>query len=178
MATQKRAMALLAKYVFAPNAFDVDSPVFPYLQPQRRGFNQNTAGDDYRITTGVLNNQMSAIAHVLNAATLQRITNSRLYGNQYTAADIMNDLVKAVFDVDFKGNVNVYRQYLQTTFVQITASILDPKYPGYDDVAKAASLYALKKIKTGLATAVSTNEETKAHRANLLFLINNALENK
>jgi hypothetical protein len=178
LATQKKAMALLAKYVFAPDAFKDDSPVFPYLQVQRRGFNQNIAGDDYRVTTGVLNNQMSAIAHILNAATLQRITNSRLYGNRYSVADVMSDLTKAIFNADLKGDVNVYRQYLQTTFVQVATGILDPKYPGYDDIARAASLYTLKKIKTGLATAVSLNEETKAHRANLLFLINNALENK
>ncbi len=178
LATQKKAMNLLTKYVFAPNAFEADAPVFPYLQAQRRGFNQNTAGDDYRITTVVLNNQVSALAHILNPATLQRITNSRLYGNQYSTADAMSDLVKGIFAADLKGNVNVYRQYLQTTFVQFIAGILDPKSPGYDDIAKAASLYTIKKIKTELATAVSTNEETKAHRANLLFLINNALENK
>jgi hypothetical protein len=178
LALQKKAMRLLTKYVFAPTAFDADSPLFPYLQVQRRGFNQNSAGDDYRITTTVLNNQMSAIAHILNAATLQRITNSRLYGNQYSTADVMSDLVKGIFDADLKGNVNVYRQYLQTTFVQVAAGILDPKYPGYDNIAKASALYTLKKVRTQLGTAVSLNEETKAHRANLVFLINNALENK
>ncbi|OQP57538.1 hypothetical protein A4R26_23720 [Niastella populi] len=47
-----------------------------------------------------------------------------------------------------------------------------------DDVSKASALYTLKKIKTQLATAVSTNGETKANRANLLFLIQNALETK
>ena len=29
-----------------------------------------------------------------------------------------------------------------------------------------------------MASAVSTNEETKAHRANIVYLINNALEAK
>jgi hypothetical protein len=29
-----------------------------------------------------------------------------------------------------------------------------------------------------MATAISTNEETKAHRANIVYLINNALEPK
>lgn len=175
---QKKAMDVLRKYVFAPNAFDADSPVFPYLQVQRRGFNQNTAGDDYRITTTILHNQQSALSHILNAATLQRITNSRLYGNKYSVADVMNDLEKAIFDADLKGNVNVYRQYLQTSFVKMISGILDPKYAGYDDVGKAAALYSLKKLKSQLINAVSLNEETKAHRANLLFLINNALDNK
>lgn len=178
LATQKKAMEVLSKYVFAPNAFDADSQVFPFLQPQRRGFNQSNTGDDYRITAVVLNQQGAAVAHILHPATVQRITNSRLYGNQYSVADVMNDLVKACFDADIKTNVNVYRQYLQTAFVKQAAIIIDPKTSGYDDVARAAALNTLKKIKTQLAGAVSTNEETRAHRANLLFLINGALEVK
>jgi hypothetical protein len=56
--------------------------------------------------------------------------------------------------------------------------MINPQNQGIDDVSKAAALYTLKKIKTQLATAVSGNEETRAHRANLLFLIENGLENK
>ena len=48
----------------------------------------------------------------------------------------------------------------------------------HDDVAKAGALNALKKIKAQMATAVSANEETKAHRGNLVFLINKALDTK
>jgi hypothetical protein len=59
--------------------------------------------------------------HILNPSTLQRITNSRLYGNQYSVADVMNDLVKGIFDADISGNVNVYRQMLQTSFVKGTS---------------------------------------------------------
>ncbi|HEY6505962.1 MAG TPA: zinc-dependent metalloprotease [Chitinophagaceae bacterium] len=180
LATQKKAMEMLSKYVFAPNVYDADAQVFPYLQLQRRGFNQPNNGEDLKLTAGLLGNQVGALAHVLNPATLQRITNSRLYGNQYSAADVMSDLVKAVFDTDKGTNVNVYRQYLQTSFVKGVAGMIKADGPGalYDDVSKAAALNALKKVKTLLATAVSTNEETKAHRANLVFLINNALEVK
>ncbi len=178
LATQKKAMEILTKYVLAPGAFDADAQVFPYLQPQRRGFNQNGSGDDYRITGVILNNQGAAIAHILHPSTMQRITNSRLYGNQYSVADVMNDLLKACFDADMKGNVNVYRQYLQTAFVKQASFILDSKTQGYDDIARAAALNTIKKLKTQLAAAVSLNEETKAHRGNLLFLINNALERK
>ncbi|MBE2230005.1 MAG: zinc-dependent metalloprotease [Chitinophagaceae bacterium] len=178
LALQKRAMDVLNKYVFAPNAFDADAPVFAYLQPQRRGFNQSSSGDDYRITGNVLSLQGSAVAHILHPATLQRITNSRLYGNTYSVADVMSDLLKACFDADLKGNVNVYRQYLQTAFVKQAAMIMDPKVPGYDDVSRAGALHTLKKLKTQLALAVSPNEETRAHRNNLLFLINNAIEPK
>jgi hypothetical protein len=179
LATQKKAMEVLSKYAFAPNAYDADAQVFPYLATQRRGFNQNGAGDDYRITGNILNNQIfGALAHIMHPATLQRITNSRLYGNQYSVAEVMNDLLKACFDADMKGNVNVYRQYLQTAFVKQAATILDIKNPGYDDVSRAAALNTIKKLKTQLATAVSLNEETRAHRANMLFIINNALDRK
>ena len=45
---------------------------------------------------------------------------------------------------------------------------------GYDDVAKADALYSLKKIKSMMQTAASPNEDTKAHRTNLIFLIDQA----
>jgi hypothetical protein len=42
---------------------------------------------------------MNPIVHILHPVTLQRITNSRLYGNQYAVADVMNDLTRAIFSV-------------------------------------------------------------------------------
>ena len=177
LATQKKAMEVLTKYAFAPNAFDADAQVYPYLQMQRRGFNQPQAGEDFRATANILQMQANgALAHILHPNTLQRITNSRLYGNGYSVADVFNDLQKGIFNADIATNVNVYRQYLQSIFVRGLASMLEAKE--FDDVSKAAALNTLKKIKTQLATAVSTNEETKAHRAALLFNINKALDPK
>jgi hypothetical protein len=179
ISTQKKAIATLNKYVFSPNAFDADAPVFAYLQPQRRGFNQSSGGDDYKITATVLTQQINgALAHILHPYTMQRITNSRLYGNQYSVADVLNDLTSGIFAADLKTNVNVYRQYLQTNYVKGLLGILDLRTSSFDDIAKAASLNAVRKIKTQMATAISTNEETKAHRANIVYLINNALEPK
>ena len=179
LSTQKKAIAVLNKYVFAANAFDADAPVFAYLQPQRRGFNQAMGGDDYKITGNVLVQQISgALLHIFHPTTMQRITNSRLYGNQYSVADVMDDLSSGIFAADLKTNVNVYRQYLQTNFVKGLLGIQDPKSAVYDDVAKAGALNTLRKIKTSMAAAISTNEETKAHRANLVYLINYGLEAK
>jgi hypothetical protein len=179
LAMQKRAMDVLSKYVFAPDAFAGDEQLFPYLQLQRRGFDFFSITEDPKLTA-IYNNfqDLGALSHILHPVTLQRITNSRLYGNTYSVADVMDDLVKAIFDADLKTNVNVYRQYLQTSFTQSIAYIMNPKTAQFDDVAKAAALYTLKKIKTRLATAISTNEETKAHRSNLQFIITNALEVK
>ena len=179
IATQKRAISVLNRYVFAPNAFDADAPVFAYLQPQRRGFNQSAGGDDYKITSTVLTQQISgALSHIFHPTTMQRITNSRLYGNQYSIAEVMSDITGGIFSADLKTNVNVYRQYLQTNFVKGLLNIQDPKTSMYDDVAKAAALNTLRKIKAMVNTGVSTNEETKAHRANIIYLINYGLEPK
>ncbi len=176
LAEQKRAVAILSKYVFAPNAFAADAPVFAYLQPQRRGFNQPQSGEDYKVTTTILNQQLNgALAHIMHPNTLNRITNSRLYGNQYSTADVMNDLTQAIFAVDLKSNVNIYRQNLQINYVRGLISIMEDKFQ-YDEIAKAAALHSLKKIKAQLATAFSPNEETKAHRGNLVFIINKALD--
>lgn len=176
LAVQKKAMDVLSKYVFAPDVFDADAQVFPYLQLQRRGFNQPGNGEDYKVTNALNGLQVyGTLAHILSPATLQRITNTRLYGNQYSVADVMNDLVKGIFDADINGNVNVYRQYLQTSFVRGTAQLTGDNSP-LDNVSKGAAFYALKKLRTKLSAAVSGNEETKAHRANMIFLIDKALK--
>lgn len=176
LATQKKAMETLAKYVFAPNAFDADTQVFPYLQMQRRGFNQPPTGEDFHITNNVLALQASgSLGHILHPATLQRINNTRMYGNTYSVADVMNDLVKAIFDADMNGNVNIYRQYLQTTFVKGAAQLLADNSP-VDNISKGAALYTLRKLRVRLAAAPSPTEETKAHRANLIFIIDKALK--
>ena len=172
VAVQKKAMATLAKYAFAPNVYDQDAQVFPYLQMQRRGFNQGR-GEDYKVTASLNALSTSAFDHILHPATLQRITNTSLYGNQYSVAEVMSDLVKNVFDADLSGNVNVYRQYLQTSFVKSGVQLLDNA--ALDQVSKSALYYTLKKLKTKLATATVGNEETKAHRSAMIFLIEKAL---
>jgi hypothetical protein len=93
----------------------------------------------------------------------------------YSVADVMNDLVKGIFIEDLKGNVNLYRQNLQSEFVKGTAAIANAP-AGYDNPSKAAALSTLKKIKALLASASSTNEQTKAHRTSLNFIIDKAME--
>jgi hypothetical protein len=177
LATQKKAIEVMNKYVFAPNAFDADAQVYPYLQIQRRGFNQPNNGEDYKVTNTVLALQVNGtLAHILSPATLQRITNTRLYGNQYAAADVMSDITKGIFDADLNGNVNVYRQYLQSSFVSGLSRLMDETSP-IDQVSRAACLYTAKKLRAKLAAApATTNEETKAHRTNLVFMLDKALK--
>ena len=69
--------------------------------------------------------------------------------------------------------MNLYRQNLQTEYVKAAAAIVAAP-AGYDNASKAAALSTLQKIKGQLATSTSTDEQTKAHRASLSFLIDKA----
>ena len=70
----------LPRYVL-PNAFDADAQLAPYLQWQRRGFNQPASGEDYKMTSVVLMQQINPLMQILHPNTLMRVTNTRLYGN-------------------------------------------------------------------------------------------------
>ncbi len=170
---QKKAMDLISKYLFAPNAFDADAALFPYLQMQRRGYNFFGNNEDIKPENIVANMQTSILSHLFNSATMMRISNSSLYGNTYSVADVLSDLTKAAFDADKTGAVNIYRQNLQTEIVKGLANIVTTSMM-HDNISKASALSTLKKIKTLLASAVSPNEQTKAHRTNLNFLIDKA----
>ena len=177
-AYQKKAMALLTKYVFAPDAFVADAPLYPYLQLQRRGFNFFGVPEDIKPQNTVLGMQINVIAHVLSANTLSRINNSSLYGNTYSVSDVMNDITNAVFKADLTTNVNLFRLNLQTELVKGIAAIVTTATSPYDNTSKAVMYSTLRKIKGMLATAASPNEQTRAHRANLVFLIDKALDTK
>ncbi|KYP15637.1 zinc-dependent metalloprotease [Flavihumibacter sp. CACIAM 22H1] len=177
VAYQKKAMALLNTYLFAPNAFAADAPLFPYLQMQRRGFGFFNGTEDIKPQNTFAGLQLNTLAHILHPVTLSRINNSGLYGNTYSVAEVMSDLSKSIFQADLNGSVNLYRQNLQTEFVKGAAAIVEAK-AGYDNASKAAALHTLKKVKALLAGATSPDEQTRAHRANLVFLIDKAISVK
>ncbi|MES2795134.1 MAG: zinc-dependent metalloprotease [Bacteroidota bacterium] len=178
MAEQKRALAVLNKYIFAPDAFKNDAGVYPYLQLQRRGFNLFSSPEDPKLNATYLSLQINgALAHILHPNTLLRLSNSSLYGNEYSVASVMGDLTKGIFNADIAGKVNVQRQFLQTAFVKQLGAIADLKTPAnaYDDISKGAARQSLKKIKSMVSGAVSGDDATKSHRANLVALVDKSL---
>ena len=171
---QKKALAVLDTYVFSPNAFAADSYLIPYLQRQRRGFDFYGSPEDPKPELNVYYLQSYVLHCLLNQFTLARANRTTLYGNTYASANIMNDVTSMVFDADIKSDVNLYRQNLQTGYVEMIANIL-LRGSTYDDPSRAAALNTLRTIKEKLNKANSTNEQTKAHRASLQFLIDKAL---
>jgi hypothetical protein len=176
-AKQKRAMSVLNKYVFAPSAFAADTPLFPYLQKQRRGFDFFSATEDPKLGAIYLSLQTDgALTSILHPTTLQRISNSSLYGNSYSVFEVMSDLTTNIFKADLGGKVNINRQYLQTYYVEklIEIANINSSNNSYDDISISSSRLVLKNIKTMLTSAASPDSMTRAHRSNLIFLINNS----
>lgn len=170
---QKKAMEVIAANVFAPNAFATDSYLFSYMQLQRRGFNFFGNTEDYKPQNTTLLLHQALLGQFLHPTTLSRINNSGLYGNSYSVAEVMNDLTKSIFNADLHSSVNLYRQNLQTEYVKgLTNVVNNPA--GFDNASRAAAFNTLKKIKTSMATAASPDEQTKAHRTYIVYLVDKA----
>ena len=172
---QIRAMKVLADYVFAPQAFEVDSELFSYLQMQRRGFDFMRVTEDPKLHQRILNIQKSAVNHLLHANTLQRLSDSQLYGNNYTMDKMMTDLNDAIFKIDAGQNVNTFRQNLQIEYVKKLVQIVDPATAGYTNMARSMALFNLKNIEK-LMGSKAGDVATRAHRQYISLLIEKALK--
>lgn len=174
---QKNAMKFLNEYVFSPKAFEVPTDLANYLQQQRRGFGFFSSGEDPKLHDRVLNIQKSILVHLLHPATLQRITDSKLYGNKYDLSEVLKDLTNAIFQADLTGNVNTYRQNLQIEYVEMLGTVFNS--PFFDNISKARITSQLQTILKAQQTALLTSTgDTKEHRNFLVLKIKEILEKK
>lgn len=173
---QQRALDLLDQHLFAPDAFNiVPEELYRHLQPQRRGFEFFAESEDPKVHARVLGIQESVLAHLLHPNVLERMTDSRLYGNEYTLADYMQDLTDTVFAADAQGNVNTFRQNLQISYVESLATVVGEEGDAqYDNVAQSAALQSLRQIESIIDRKRGVNAETRAHTDHVLHLINTA----
>lgn len=176
-ADQKRAMASLARNVFAPAAFNAPAGTYARLQMQRRGYDHFGTPEDPKIHDRVLTTQRNVLNHLLHPRVMTRITDSRLYGNEYPLAEVMGDLTSAIFDADASGNVNTFRQNIQMEYVnRLAAMITPPTKAPYDYPSQSAALASLRSIQSKLSGKSGANAETIAHTRNVLFTIQKALK--
>ena len=176
-ADQKRAMSTLERHVFAPDAFDAPEELLAHLAMQRRGFDFFDGTEDPKLHDRALNAQRGVLAHLLHPVTMKRITDSRLYGNEYPLVEVLSDLTNAIFEADRRSNVNTFRQNLQVEYVNRLADIIsDEDNNPYDFVARSTAIANLQRIDQML-TGKAGNAETRAHTAHVRHLIAQALEN-
>ena len=175
-ADQKRAFNALRTYVFSPSAFQAPASLYNFLARQRRGFNFFGGPEDPKIQDQVLGYQTRVLAHLMHPNTLQRISDSELYGNTYTLSLFMNDMNQAIFDADIKGNVTIFRQNLQAVYVQRLIDMLNGAQAGkFKTAAKSMAIYNLESIVKKLRNPKG-NLSSIAHKTHLKTLITNALQ--
>jgi hypothetical protein len=170
-------MRTLTEYVFAPDAFKASDELYAHLAMQRRGFGFFGTPEDPRIHERTLTIQRGVLNHLMSPRVLTRITDTRLYGNQYPLVEVMSDLTNAVFAADARGNVNTFRQQLQLEYVnRLIAVITAGPRNTYDYQTQSVALANLRSIETLLRGKSGTNAETAAHTGHVLFAIEKALK--
>ena len=88
----------------------------------------------------------------------------------------MRDLNDAIIKPDVYGNINSFRQNLQTTYTKMLISMVYGKRSArFSNASKAMALYNLKNIKTWVSNATGTIS-TKAHKGQLKLLITNTMK--
>ena len=163
-------MKLLRDELFGPDAFVLPGDVLGYLQQQRRGFDFFDEKEEPLLHDRVLSPQKSVLDHLLHPPVLTRITDSRLYGNQYSVFNLLSDLTDAISAVGDSG-YDTLRQNLQVEYVRRLVKLLDLSGDGQPDaIPQSAALFQLQSIRQRLdAASVEDDEAQAASRASQVF---------
>ena len=172
---QQRAMAGLATHLFAPEAFSASEDLYSHLQEQRRLWNFWGETEDPKVHEWLLALQRGVLSHLLHPTVMTRITDSRLYGNEYPLAEVMADLTDAIFTADLRDEVNTFRQNLQLEYVSRLTAIVTGD--DYDFPSQSIALYHLRLIEDMMDGRRRGNTETRAHRNHILYVIQRNPEN-
>lgn len=176
LSDQKRAMEAMKKYIFAPDAFNTPKDVYNFLAKQRRGYNFFAGPEDPKIHEQVLAYQTKVLAHIMHPNTLQRISNSELYGNDYKLSSFMSDINNIMFKPDVYGSINSFRQNLQAVYTKRLIVMISGKASSrFTVAAKSMAIYNLKNIKIWVSNGKG-DLATKAHKNHLKILITNAMK--
>ena len=120
--------------------------------------------------------QSRVLAHLLHPNTLQRISDSELYGNQYKLDQFMTDMNKAMFSADINENVNSFRQNLQLIYVKRLIDMVSGSSASrFDNLSQSLALYNLNEIQGWVKKPKGTISSI-AHKTHLSTLIQNALK--
>jgi len=176
---QKRAINALDAYLFAPAAFSFSQSILMRLQSQRRGFNHKSQTEDPKIHDQVIGMQKNVLNQLLHQNVLKRLTDSSLYGNKYSLDEFMSDLTTAIYKNDMRGDVNTFRQNLQTEYTQRLINIMKPEKTSiYGHHVQAAAFKNLNDIKNFVRKQTGVSLSTKTHRMYIDHLVQKALDSE
>ena len=121
----------------------------------------------------ILGIQNRVLDHVLSPWTLYRISDTELYGNDYSVNEVIGDLTDSIFVGDQNNEISSLRRNLQTSYVRRLISILGQDY--YDEFATAAAYDSLRKIQK-IVRKSSNDEATRSHRRLVGWIIESGLD--
>jgi len=172
---QKAAMNALAKHVFNGDTLNAMQPLYNFMQHQRRGFNHFPKNEDPKAHDMILNMQKSVLNQLLHKNVLKRISDTTLYGNNYSLTNFMNDLTSAIFK-NIKNDSSISKNS-QIEYVNRLIKIVGlNKSSSYDNLAKVAALGQLNAIfEQANGISFSKSDTNKAHDAYLSLIIKKAL---
>ena len=170
---QRRAMEALNKYAFSSEAFPINPELLQVVQVERRMFDLYGEHEDPQMHKIILGIQNRVLDHILSPWTLYRISDTELYGNDYSVNEVMNDLTKSIFTGDKDNKVSSIRRNLQTSYVRRLFDILGQDY--YDELATAAVYNSLREIQK-IARKSSNDVPTKSHRKLISWIIESGLD--
>jgi len=171
--TQKRAMEVLSDKAFSPSAFEINRDLLNIVQTERRSWDLSGEYEDPQILKAVLAIQDKLLDHILNPWVLYRVSDTSLYGNEYSVHQIMEDLTSSIFEEDLREPISLMRQNLQTAYVRRLFTMLSEEY--YDDISTSAVYSSLREIQKMMKKS-STDKSTKSHRELLLWIIESGLD--
>jgi hypothetical protein len=174
---QKRAMQALTQYAFSKNAFKTPNNIYTYLQMQRRGYDFRRENEDPKIHDRILNTQRAVLDELLNNTVMQRLTDTKLYGNKYSVNAMLKDVTNGIYLEDLGASVSTIRQNLQEEYVIRLLNIVDAK-SAYAYTSKSAAFGEVQRILTWMEANTGGDPATAAHRAHIVYLINSALDTK
>lgn len=175
-AIQQASMQALAEHVFASDTLISMQPLYNYMQHQRRGFNHFPKNEDPKAHSMILNMQKSVLNQLLHVNVLKRISDTSLYGNEYSLHEILTDLTDAIF-ID-KKKANSLSHNIQIEYVKRLIAIAGISKPSaYDNLAKTAALGQLTEIlDNSNSMSFGKNSTSKAHDAYISLMIKKALK--
>ena len=110
--------------------------------------------------------------HILHSNVLQRISDTGMYGNEYSLTDMFNDLTNGIFD----GNLTTLSQNLQVEYINRLIDIAGLKSSSsYDHLSQAAAVGQLRSIRDKSAPR-RASDEARNHYDYLHLLIDRAFE--
>jgi hypothetical protein len=167
-------MSLITAKLLSNEAFVFDSEIIKLLQPEKRAaYNPNEdPNDDPKLHEMVLGIQENVLRHILSPSVMLRLSDSSKYGNEYSPAEVLQDIQNGIFVSNEPPNS--FKRNLQSSYIDGLLTALESEY--YDEISKAAIYRSIIEIEKFTKRPFG-DSVVKDHLKYLNWKINKALEN-